>query len=258
MPNISFCLKQNAFSNQLDAIWEEAEQDQIVPYSNNLKKEISNFQANPLNPVEKYKIERKIRQLNLRKEMEKADIAKSAYTLYKHANEGELPFMVVGGEALRSSDCECELKNFGVLSEETPGCSKKLKRDNNVEKHKGSILCDTNWSIIKNDAYVLGSIHAKKTFYLFGENGSIDATLWDEANNRPHVAGRELAMLYEAGYRQVATDAQKEKYGATFVCLDPQTAENFTFERAIAAAKKIHSLEQFSSMLKFFPEKAAD
>lgn len=235
-------LSINEFTAQLNAVWDKAEESGLIPCISRLKKALKESTSLPSKTNDAVEA-----RLKSKMERGKTIIQEGAYSLYENAYEGNLPCMVIGADKLRSS--EVEMKNFGVLSEKAPFCPPELA-SSLPEKWKGGILCDKSWSVMKNDAYVLGSIHAKKTFYLFKEKEQLQSILWDKKNNRPHVTGREIAMLYEAGYRQVASESESEKYGATFVCLNPQKAENFTFEKALTAANNICSIDDLYPMLK--------
>jgi len=230
------------FTAQLNAVWGKAEESGLIPCISRLTKALKNSTSPPSKTNDAVEA-----RLKSKMERGKTIIQEGAYSLYENAYEGTLPCMVIGASKLKSS--EEELKNFGTLSEKFPYCPPKLT-SSLPEKLKGGILCDKSWSVIKNDAYILGSIHSQKTFYLFKEKEKLQSILWDKKNNRPHVTGREIAMLYEAGYRQVASESESEKYGATFVCLDPKKAENFTFEKALTAVSKICSIDDLYPMLK--------
>lgn len=237
------------FQAQFSAVWNDAEQSEIVPYSNALRKSLKRIPlALKINDaVARSKAKKQQAKLTASVDREKSAILAKAYILYQNAFDGTLPCMVFGASRLRSSDQE--LQNFGAISEVAPACRAGLV-PSLPETKKGGVLCDNSWNVIKNDAYMLGAIHAGKTFYLFRqENESLDEMLWDEKHNRPHMTGREIAMLYAAGYRQVAPEADKTRYGATFVCLDRNKAENFTYAQALAAANKVRSITKLYPML---------
>lgn len=77
----------------------------------------------------------------------------------------------------------------------------------NVQKLK-------DWSILINDCWVLGAVHAHKRFVLEtdinGANG-----FWDATNNRYFVTGRELVGLEMFGYQMETTPGTNM---TTFVC----------------------------------------
>lgn len=101
----------------------------------------------------------------------------------------------------------------------------------------------------------MGSIHAKKTFYIYSKTQEdLDKILWDTKEHRPHIAGREIAILYAAGYRQVANDEERQKFGATFVCLDHEKAEQFTLKELVEVTAKKTSVAALNKMLAYHAE----
>lgn len=241
-----------SFNTQFDAALLGWEKQQVFPYSQALASKISaseNIKPQANNAVAELKQKRKIAELDKQKKPKQEKVKSSAYKLYQNAYEGSLPFMVIGGKELR--DASELLLNFGALAEERPLCVRQAL----PEKQKGSILCDSNWNIVKNDAYILGSIHAKKTFYIYSKTQKdLDQILWDKKENRPHIAGREIAILYAAGYRQVAKDEERQKYGVTLVCLDREKAEEFTLKELVEVTAKKTSVAALNKMLAYHAE----
>lgn len=172
------------------------------------------------------------------------------YELYSNSNLTILPLVVLGDSELRNS--EKELKNFGILSYGETAAPKRLIPIVPT-LIRGSILNDGKWSILKNDAFILGIIHSHKTAYVasFGYESKeqlLEKVFWDKDEGRPALPGREVSMLCHAGYRQVATEEQAGKYGYTFVCLDHEKAGKVKLVELILAAEQIKSLEQIASM----------
>lgn len=97
--------------------------------------------------------------------------------------------------------------DFAVAARGTAGASKDIfvigrQVDTAVAKswpgHK--VLDISNWTLAKNDAWVKGIIDQRAKVYI----GSPEtrATLWDAANSRSTVFGRELQQFLDAGYKR--------------------------------------------------------
>lgn len=83
----------------------------------------------------------------------------------------------------------------------------------NVQKLK-------DWSIMINDCWVLGAVHAQKRFVLETDINSA-ADFWDANHNRYFVTGRELVGLELFGYQMEKTRGTNM---TTFVCTYPGMA----------------------------------
>lgn len=172
------------------------------------------------------------------------------YDLYLNSSSTLLPLVLLGDSSLRNR--ELELNNFGVLSCGETAAPKKVISTVPTLTH-GSILNDGKWSILKNDVFILGVIHGHKTAYVASlgyeaRDELLEEVFWDQGADRPALPGREITMLYHAGYRQVATEEQAAEYGYTFVCLDSERASNVCLMDLISAAEKIKDLSQIAAM----------
>jgi hypothetical protein len=76
-------------------------------------------------------------------------------------------------------------ENLGALSE---GPSNQV----------GSILDSKHWSLLANDAWLLGSIHAETEFHF--ASPLTYSNLWDGSKNRLTVTGREAIGIVSHGY----------------------------------------------------------
>jgi hypothetical protein len=150
---------------------------------------------------------------------------------YENAFNSFLPFVILGDATIREE--ETLIQNMGTLATDPQVNQKKisdfleesLKLENKnkqlksavkVHTTQGALLNDSNWWPFRNDMFMLGSIHSGKEFHLAFKNGKepSDDSLWDNANKRPRVLGRELIMLALAGYKKV------EK-GQISACVNP-------------------------------------
>jgi hypothetical protein len=154
----------------------------------------------------------KVASLNLVLELQN-EIMEDCYKIYHNAFNAPLP-IILGGRFLRESSSIQELKNFGVLSSGTPAISRHLI-SSIKDVATGSIFCPSPWSLIRNDAFMLGALHSRHTFYIAGD--PTEEQLWDEEEKRLKVLGREISILASCGYEQVADSKQKILCGATLV-----------------------------------------
>lgn len=204
------CLSRDAFSAQLSEIWGSAL----------AKKQIKEQETK--NPEE---------------------LINKCYQLYLNAFHGKLPFMVVGNEKLCES--QEERYNFGILATDHPFHPLNMKGPP-TEMNQGAILSQTKWCVTLNDSYILGAIHAQKSFHLFEPSGELENnTLWDEKFQRPRVLGRELVMLKAAGYQRV-----DHKYKILEKAFYPKkSAQNIRLKYLFEAAEKTQSLINIRSFI---------
>ncbi len=177
------------------------------------------------------------KQIKTSQASHREDFEKRCYKMYLNAIEGILPFMVVGHEGL----CESVemLYNFGVLSTDEPFCKKEIKGPLPTEMHQGAVLSQSNWSVLLNDSYIFGAIHARKSFHLYEPEGRLpNKNFWDDQNQRPRVLGREVMMLKAAGYIRL-----EHPYPSLEKVLIPGADRRVGLKELIAAAEKTESLE---------------
>jgi hypothetical protein len=234
-----------------------AEQENIVPYtSKNFFKhykektgELETLRTSPKkDPVKERKILGLISPHKLRLEEERTELEAECQKIYEKAKMSSDPF-VLGSEELRSSEGVPEMKNFGVLCTTTPACPKAVI-SSGVDIHTGSILCDSSWSVFKNDWAMMGVIHAGRTCYVSKiHDRMLHEDLWDDENRRPKVLGREIAMLHAAGYRQVASTDLASRYGHTFVALDRELCSKISYADMVKKLKAISFKAQILAYL---------
>jgi hypothetical protein len=99
-------------------------------------------------------------------------------------------------------------ENLGTLHEDSPD-------------QVGSILDSKTWSLLANDAWLLGSIHAETEFHF--ASPLTRANLWDDKRNRLTVTGREVIGIVAHGYRVRRPNPRLE---AVAVCADPAAARS--------------------------------
>lgn len=93
------------------------------------------------------------------------------------------------GISLKDSTVEVPLldepmhKNFGIATEFS----------------SGSISWSNNWTLLMNDALILGGIQKNLPFYLVSKRSA--ENIWDSRNGRLTVTGRELIAVMTSGYK---------------------------------------------------------
>ncbi len=161
-----------------------------------------------------------------------------AYAIYQRAKQGTtlhdadhnvIPFgvTIVGRLALKVkvSPSQREPEYRWVPSDEAfPSIDEIMKQNLRIvdedTQETGSILTTGNWSLLANDAWLLGGIHAQTEFHfaspLRWEN------LWDEGAKRMTVTAREAVGITMHGYQLQRPHPQLE---AVAVCMDTQKAQ---------------------------------
>lgn len=200
-------------------------------------------------PVGERKILGSISPQTKRLATERAELEQECYKIYLKACSQDMPF-VLGAEELRSSKGIPEMKNFGVLCCEKPACPRAVL-ESGVDVHTGAILCDSSWSVFKNDWAMLGVIHAGRTCYVSNiSKKELDDDLWDEDNKRPKVLGREIVMLHQAGYKQVVEDRMIERFGHMFMIEDKSKLSLISYSDLVKATKLVTSKNEILELLK--------
>ncbi|WP_461535066.1 hypothetical protein [Spongorhabdus nitratireducens] len=176
------------------------------------------------------------------------DEIQKAWLMYQAARDNDLGLLLLGKSDIRLDGVL--VCNFGYTSVHGTehgvteqlaweGTQKRRKsRSHPDEPHNqllgpGSVLCDRGWSLMLNDAFILGGVHGDSQFELAlpalaGKNsdadvvGLIDAEpelFWPAGQPYPAVLMRELTGLRMAGYAPHRSSA-----GLSFSCVKPRRA----------------------------------
>lgn len=160
---------------------------------------------------------------------------KDAWAMYQNARDSTLSELLLGDLKLRS---QIEvLKNFGTTSGTESTMERKTLIDDKKKQifpsqvnasvmtrvgkayraadgiahiRRGSVLNDGWWWPFKNDAWVIGGIHGLKRFHLAMASAP-DDLIWDTADRRPRVLGRELLGLAAFGYSLIGVPSWAKK-----------------------------------------------
>jgi len=189
-------------------------------------------------------------------EMDDPELIERTFQAYLKANTGDLD-IVLGSADIRT-DVPL-IANFGTLFAKeaahdaegiterfrqlfSPGASRSL--DFPPEHFsKGSVVADNAWHVYYNDAFIVGAIHASKSFQVSGVPISrepphiSDDRLWLVKERDFRVFGREIAMLAVTGYTPSVYTFADGTSGITFTA--PAKPTEMSFSEIIAAAKKM-------------------
>lgn len=164
-------------------------------------------------------------------------------------NQKASKLFILGDETLRTE--APSLYNFGTIASQTsaaPGAI-RVKLEAESRDCHGGILCDSSWSVLKNDATILGAIHARRVFMISASTVMPeDELLYDNANGRTRVMGREITMLHAAGYKRLRHD-NEENIGIVMVPTDLVRAQAMTFKHALNAIGRVHSASDVRKFL---------
>jgi hypothetical protein len=133
-------------------------------------------------------------------------VGRLALRVSTRKDHGEEEYTWIPSDESFPSIDEIMKENLGVLAEESTG-------------QIGSILNSKNWSLLANDAWLLGSIHANTEFH-FASPISL-SNLWDENMKRITVTAREIIGITAQGYEICRPNPKLE---AVAVCIDRNKA----------------------------------
>jgi hypothetical protein len=180
------------------------------------------------------------------------------FTVYASARESILNIAVLGNAEIRG-DISL-ITNLGTAGIEP--CSETASKvsdyanshlqlnDELPQAHfnRGSIIVDTDWTLLGNDAFILGGIHSGKEFHIGLPGMPQEENLWskDPAYPGPRVLARELLMLVEAGYK---IHDFGNGNGVVFYKPESVDTSKVTLQSCRAALKDITSAEQILQKL---------
>ena len=133
-------------------------------------------------------------------------VGRLALRVSTRKDNGEEEYTWIPSDESFPSIDEIMKENLGILAEDS------------LDKI-GSILNSTNWSLLANDAWLLGSIHAITEFH-FASPISL-SNLWDENMKRITVTGREIIGITEHGYEIRRPNSKLESVA---ICVDRNKA----------------------------------
>jgi hypothetical protein len=118
--------------------------------------------------------------------------ASLASRIYHNTVDADLPFILLGRDQIRTIPDLAA--NFGLCTTRT----------------QGSILGERQWSLLINDAFILGGIHSRKDVLVMMNKDFKRNMLWNDKSCSLTSFGRELAILQFAGFQRISTFSQTE------------------------------------------------
>lgn len=212
---------------------------------------IDEFQAAALKCGADYYTDRSLQQ----------DMIEAAFRIFRNARAGtrlsdfggnpvDFGIAIVGRLALRADD------GTWVSADESFPSIDEIMRENlkvmdEDADDSGSILNASHWSLLANDAWVLGGIHARTEFHfaspLRWEN------LWDERGRRLTVTAREVIGITTCGYR---ISRPVPKLEAVAQCTDTVKAAAASLPAYQKAVQKYQTTETFRNFYETIPATA--
>ena len=214
-------------------------------------KSIDEFKAAALNCGADYYTDRSLHQ----------DMIEAAFRIYRNASAGtklsdfegnpvNFGITIVGRLALRAED------GTWIPADETFPSIDEIMRENlkimdEDSGDSGSILSASLWSLLANDAWVLGGIHARTEFHfaspLRWEN------LWDARGGRMTVTAREVIGITAFGF-QIRRPVPKLE--AVAQCTDEKKAAAASLPVYKREVQKYQTIESFTKFYETIPESA--
>jgi len=185
----------------------------------------------------------------------------AAFRIYRNAAAGtklsdfegnpvDFGITIVGRLALRADDGkwipadesfpsidEIMRENLKIMDEDSGG--------------SGSILSAGHWSLLANDAWVLGGVHARTEFHFASPLRR--QNLWDERSSRMTVTAREVIGITAFGYR---ISRPIPKLEAIARCTDEKGAATASLPAYKKEVFKYQTIESFEKFFKTIPEAA--
>jgi hypothetical protein len=185
----------------------------------------------------------------------------AAFRIYRNASAGtklsdfegnpvDFGITIVGRLALRADDGK-----WIPADESFPSIDEIMRENLKVMDEdsgdSGGILSAGHWSLLANDAWVLGGIYARTEFHfaspLRWEN------LWDESGSRMTVTAREVIGITAFGCR---ISRPIPKLEAVARCTDPKRAAAASLPAYKKEVLKYQTIVNFEKFYKTIPESA--
>jgi hypothetical protein len=189
----------------------------------------------------------------------------AAFKIYRNARKGttlldadenQIAFgvTIVGRLALKVKICtENGHEEYTWLpsDESFPSIDEIMKQNLRIldesTEEPGAILAANNWSLLANDAWLLGGLHAQTEFHFASPLSW--KNLWDEEAQRMTVTAREAIGITMHGYQ---IQRPEPKLEAVAVCIDQQKAQAASltsYRNRVESASSRLDLEAFFTTL---------
>ncbi len=189
-----------------------------------------------------------------------------AWKLYSNAANTQLSMLLLGDAGIRAA--KEMLTNFGTTaaypmnnpSGQVANAIKVWKGGQQghpsgkikvgASNRTGSILNESDWWPLPNDAWVLGGVHSLTPFYMAMAAQPTDKEVWEtKFGGRPRVLGRELLGLMTFGYKRIK-HASEASLGLVVAPTDKDKATGATFRQYLDAAKTYKDAASIKAVFK--------
>ena len=189
------------------------------------------------------------------------DMLEAAFRIYRNASAGtklsdfegnptDFGITIVGRLALRADD-----GTWVPADESFPSIDEIMRENLKVMDEdaddSGSILSADLWSLLANDAWLLGGIHARTEFHFASPLNWTN--LWDAVDNRMTITARELTGIAAFGYTIRRPVPQLE---AVAQCIDDPKATAATLPAYKNEVQKLRTPDAFRKFYESVPEEA--
>jgi hypothetical protein len=189
------------------------------------------------------------------------DMLEAAFRIYRNASAGtklsdfegnptDFGITIVGRLALRAGD-----GTWVPADESFPGIDEIMRQNLRVMDadagDSGSILSAGRWSLLANDAWLLGGIHARTEFHFASPLRW--SNLWNAADGRMTITARELIGIAAFGYTIRRPVPQLE---AVAQCVDDHKAAAASLPAYKTEVQKLQAIEDFRQFYEAIPAAA--
>ncbi|MFM6080848.1 MAG: hypothetical protein ACKPCI_20455, partial [Dolichospermum sp.] len=143
-----------------------------------------------------------------------------------------------------------EMENILLPSDESfPSIDKPMKNnlltiDEDFTKESGCILNSENWTLIANDAWVIGGIHANTDFHFASPLRW--SNLWNNDRKRMSITAREIIGITSFGYKIIKPNPKLE---AVALCVDNKKAMSASL---VKYKEKVEIFQEYKALQVFF------
>ena len=169
-----------------------------------------------------------------------------AYTIYQKARQGSiLGFSVVGRWKFKN-----EIEKILLPSDESfPSIDKPMKNnlltlDEDFTKESGCILNSENWTLIANDAWIIGGIHANTDFHFASPLRW--SNLWNNDRKRMSITAREIIGITSFGYKIIKPNPKLE---AVELCVENKKAISASL---VKYKEEVEICQEYKALQVFF------
>lgn len=178
-----------------------------------------------------------------------------AYAIYQQARVGTaLGITIVGRLQLKTKGKDGQFMLI-PSNEWFPSIDQHMKENlrtlnEDFSNGRGSILSSDNWTLLANDAWVLGGLHSLTEFHFASPLRW--SNLWDEANQRMSIMAREVIGITSSGYQLMRPNTQLETIATYYSRQEAVNASLLTYKDHVLMYQKKNAIQTQSALQEFF------